>query len=57
MDRAVLPDLERSEMEPERLELPAEVLDVAPRDPAESVGDEGFLDLAELRVELDGGAA
>ena len=39
-------------MEPERRELPAQVLDLAPRRPLESVGDERVLDLGQLRVEL-----
>ena len=52
MNRAVLADLQRGEVEPERLELPAEVLDVAPRDPAEAIGDERLLDLGQLRIEL-----
>ena len=55
MNGAVLADLERGEVEPERRELPAEVLDLAPRDPPESVRDQRVLDLGQLRVELVGG--
>ena len=54
VDRAVLADLEAGEMEPERRQLPAEVLGLAPRNPAESVADERLLDLGDLRVELGG---
>ncbi len=48
----VLADLERGEMEPERRELPAQVLDLAPRDPPEPLRDEGILQLRQLGVEL-----
>ena len=52
MDRRVLADLERGEVEPERPELPAQLRDLAPGGPAEAVGDERIGDLGELRVEL-----
>ena len=52
MDRAVLADLERGEVEAERRELPAEVRDLAPGDRLEAVGDERVLDLGQLGVEL-----
>ncbi len=48
----MLPELERGEVEPERRQLPAQVLDLAPCDPLESVLRERFLDLGELRIEL-----
>ena len=54
MDRAVLTNLERREMEAERRDLPAEVGHLAPRNPREAVGDERPLDLGELVVELAG---
>ena len=50
----MLADLERREMEPERRELPAQVGDLAPRDPVQAVGDERVLDLGQLGVELVG---
>ncbi len=52
MDRGVLADLERGEVEPERPDLPAQLGDVAPGDPLEPVGDERVGDLGELRVEV-----
>ena len=52
MDRRVLPDLERGEVEPERPELPAQLRDLAPGDAAQALGDERVGDLGELRVEL-----
>ena len=45
MDRAVLADLERREVEPERRHLPAQLGDLAPGDPLEAVVDERRLDL------------
>ena len=54
MHVGVLADLERGEVEPERAELPAQVGDLAERDPLEAVGDERVLDLGELGVELGG---
>ena len=48
---AVLADLERREVEPERRHLPAQLGDLAPGDPPETVVDERVLDLAELGVE------
>ena len=48
MDLAVLADLELGEMEAERLDLPAEVLDLAPGHPRESVVGQGQRDLVEL---------
>ena len=51
----MLADLERREMEPERRELPAQVLDLAPGDPPEPVRDERILELRQLGVELTGG--
>ena len=53
MGAAVLADLERREVELEGRDLPAQVGHLTPRDPAETIGDEGFLDLTELGVELD----
>ena len=55
MDRGVLADLERGEMEPERPELPAQFRDIAPGGPAETVGDEGVADLDQLRVQVGWG--
>ena len=52
VDRAVLADLERREVEPERRELPAQVLDLAPGDAGQAVGDERVLDLGQLDVQL-----
>ena len=37
MDRRVLPHLERGEMKSERLELPAEILDLAPGNAREAI--------------------
>ena len=51
MHVAVLTDLERREVEPERRHLPAELGDLAPGDPAQAVGDEPILDLRELDIE------
>ena len=53
MDRRVLADLERGEVESERADLPAKVGDLAPGDPVEAVRDERLLELGQLRVELD----
>jgi hypothetical protein len=39
----VLAEFERREMEPERLDLPAEVLDLAECHPRQPIGDEAFL--------------
>ena len=52
MDLAVLADLERGEVEPERRDLPAQLGDLAPGDPRQPVLDERGLDLGELRIEL-----
>ena len=52
---AVLPDLERGEMESERRQLPPQVLDLPPGAPREAVGDKRLLELGELCVELVGG--
>ena len=52
MDGRVLANLQRRQVEAERLDLPAEVLDVAPRDPREADLDQGVLDLAQLGDEL-----
>ena len=54
VDRGVLADLERGEVEAERCQLPAQVLDLAPRDPGEAVAGERGLQLGELAVELLG---
>ena len=51
MDGRVLADLERGEVEPERRELPAEVGELAVRDPPQPVRRERVLDDGELRVE------
>ncbi len=51
---AVLADLERGEVEPERRELPAQLGDIAPGDPFQAVVDERRLDLNELGVQLGG---
>ena len=50
MDRRVLPDLERGEVEPERPDLPAQLGDIAPGDPLEPIGDERVGDLDQLGV-------
>ena len=52
VNRGVLPDLERSKVESERLDLPAEVLDLAPRGPRQPDGHERLLELDDLRDEL-----
>ena len=52
MDRRVLADLERGEVEPERPDLPAKLGDLAVRDARQAVGDERVRDLGELGVEL-----
>ena len=52
MDDAVLADLEPGEMEPERRELPAQVLDLAPCDAGQSVPKERVLDLGQLGVQV-----
>ena len=52
MDFGVLADLERGEMEAERLDLPAEVLDLAVGDARQSVGDQPGLDLGQLFDQL-----
>ena len=54
VDRRVLADLERREVEPERADLPAQVGDLAPGDALEAVGEERVLELGELGVELVG---
>jgi len=46
----VLAHFQAGQVEAERRQLPAEVLDLAPGDPAETVGDERLLDLCDLRV-------
>ncbi len=52
MDGAVLADLERREVEPERRQLPAEFGQLAPGDSGQPVVDERRLELGELGVEL-----
>ena len=52
MDGAVLADLERREVEPERRQLPAEFGHLAPGDSGQPVVDERRLELGELGVEL-----
>ena len=52
MDRAVLPQLEGSQVEPERRDLPAEVLHLTPGDALEAVLDERVLGFGQLLVEL-----
>src|SRR2546430_15988164 len=52
----MLPHLERSEVETERLDLPAEVLQLTPHDPAEAVVDERLGQLGELRFEIGRGS-
>ena len=54
MHRGVLADFERGEVEAERRQLPAQVLDLAPRDPGEAVAGERGLQLGKLAVELLG---
>ncbi len=54
VDRGVLADLERGEVEPERADLPAQIGDLAPGDPLEAVGDERLGDLDQLGVEVAG---
>ncbi len=51
MHVAVLADLERGQVEPERRELPAQLGHLAPGDPAEAVVDERGLELGQLLVE------
>ena len=52
MDRRVLPDLERREVEAEGLDLPAEVVDLAPGRAREPRVDERVLDLDQLVEQL-----
>ena len=54
VDRRVLADLERGEVEPERPDLPAELGHLAERDPRQAVGDERVGDLGQLGLELVG---
>ena len=54
MDRRVLADLERGEVEPERPDLPAELGHLAEGDPRQAVGHERVGDLGELGLELVG---
>src|SRR5215208_4200798 len=56
MDAGVLANLQRREVEAERLDLPPEVLHVAPRGPRQADLDERALQLIELRDELPGAA-
>ena len=48
MDLAVLADLQRQRVEAERLDLPAQVLELAIGDPREAVRDERIPQLVEL---------
>ena len=50
----MLADLERGEVEPERAELPAQVLQLAVRHPFEAVRDERGLELGEFVIECAG---
>ena len=52
VDRRMLAHLERGQVEAKRLDLPAEVLNVAPGHPRQTDLDEGLLDLPQLRDEL-----
>ena len=52
MDRRVLPDLERREVEAEGLDLPDEVVDLAPGGAREARLRERVLDLHELVEQL-----
>ena len=54
VDRGVLAHLERCEVEPERRQLPAQVGELAVRDPRQPVGDERVLEHRQLGVQ-DGG--
>ena len=54
MDRAVLADLERREVEPVRRDLPAQLRDLAPGDALQAIVDERGLELGQLRVEVRG---
>ena len=54
MDLGMLADLQRAEMEAERLRLPAQVLHVAVGDPVEPIGHQGRLELVDLRDECLG---
>ncbi len=54
MDRAVLADLERREVEPVRRDLPAQLRDLAPGDALQAILDERGLELGQLRVEVRG---
>ena len=51
MDRRVLADLQRGEMEPERAQLPAQVLQLAVRHPLQAVRDQRGFEFRELVVE------
>ena len=52
VDRRVLADLERGEVEPERPDLPAQLGDLAPGDALETVGDERVGDLDQFGIQL-----
>ena len=54
MDIRVLANLERGEVEAERLDLPRQVLDLAPRHAVGAVRAQGLADRAEIREELVG---
>ncbi len=54
MDGGVLADLERGEVEPEGRQLPAQLGDLAPGDPAQRVLDQRVLERCELGVERRG---
>ena len=56
VDRGVLADLERGEVEPERPDLPAQLGDLAAGDAVETVGHERVGDLGQLGLELGGRA-
>ena len=49
VDRGVLADLERGEVEAERRHLPAQVGELAPRDARQPVGDERLLERPRAR--------
>ena len=54
VDRRVLADLERREVEPERPDLPAQLGDLAVGDARQAVGDERVGDLGQLGLQLVG---
>ncbi len=54
MDRCVLADLERRQVEPERRQLPAQVRQLTVGDPREPVGDQRILEDSQLGIQGSG---